>query len=287
MGIRTISIGSSSSGNSYIIQAGGSNILLDAGLTAKRIISALEQNNISPDDVDAVLVTHEHVDHVRSVRAIGRKCPRALFYASRGTVESAACFAYIPEERIRIIHAGDSMALGRTAEDSCDAISSDSEYCHNVTISAFNLSHDASEPTGFSISCGSDKLSVVTDTGIITDEIFDAVRDSTMLVFEANHDENLLMFGEYPYPVKMRIKGDHGHLSNSYAGEVLARILEYRQEEMPSPLHIMLAHLSFHNNAPLYARTTIESILEEKGYASDVDYTLTIAAKDEPTTFKL
>jgi phosphoribosyl 1,2-cyclic phosphodiesterase len=144
----------------------------------------------------------------------------------------------------------------------------------------------------------------VTDTGIITDGIYEAIRDAGKLVFESNHDEGLLMYGEYPYPVKVRIKSDHGHLSNKYAGETLARILADRREasrkevvsgpnEAPdsglqngaAPLEIMLAHLSFHNNAPYYARNTIVPILKESGFEMDEDYILTIAAKDEITTF--
>lgn len=275
MSIEVISIGSSSSGNSYIIRAGGKVLLLDVGLTAKRIMAALADEGIEPESVDAVLVTHEHIDHVKSVRAISRKCCNAAFYASRGTIEHTANFQYVPGDRVITVKAGDVFVIGvrRSSDD--------------VTIKAFALSHDASEPIGYTVSCGDDKLAIVTDTGIITDEIYNAISDANMLVFEANHDEDLLMFGEYPYPVKIRIKGDHGHLSNRYAGELLGRIMNDRSAASDAliPLRIMLAHLSFHNNAPFMARTTIESILQESGYEKDVHYILTIAAKDEITVF--
>ncbi|MBQ3291681.1 MAG: MBL fold metallo-hydrolase [Mogibacterium sp.] len=275
MSIEVISIGSSSSGNSYIIKAGSTRILLDVGLTAKKIVGALGDFDIDPGDVDAVLLTHEHVDHVKSVRAIGRKCSNALFVTSRGTAERTENFKYIPEERRRIIRSGDSVEF-RNGED-------------EVVVRSFSLSHDAAEPVGFTVEhygakdhC---KLGVVTDTGIVTDEIYDAIRDADMLVFEANHDEDLLIFGEYPYHLKVRIKGDHGHLSNKYAGEVLSRLIEERRQKSEAtqtePLGIMLAHLSFHNNAPFYARSTIEGLFTEKGYVRDTDYTLTIAPKDD------
>ncbi len=280
MSIEVISIGSSSSGNSYIIRAEENVILLDVGLTAKRITSALADAEISPEDVQAVLVTHEHVDHVRSVRAISRKCSNAVFYASRGTIMGAQNFSYVPEERLRTVAAGDMIQLGETE------------------ISVFPLSHDAREPVGYTFSSGGEKLAVVTDTGIITDDIFEAIRDADKLVFESNHDEDLLMYGEYPYHVKVRIKSDHGHLSNRYAGEIIAKMIDDRRrrhfagEASPEgadlsrhPLDIMLAHLSFHNNAPYYARNTIEPILKENGFERDVDYTLSIAAKDETTVF--
>lgn len=277
MSIQVISIGSSSSGNSYIIKAGGRVILLDVGLTAKRIIGALSDYGILPEEVDAVLITHEHVDHVKSVRAVCRKCCNADFYASRGTVIGTANFAYVPDDRLHIISAGDSVIIGETGDDSADDR-------RNVLVKVFELSHDAREPVGYTLSCGGEKLAVVTDTGIITDEIYDAIRDADRLVFESNHDEDLLMYGEYPYHVKVRIRSDHGHLSNRYAGETLARLLGERSGRQ-TPLEIMLAHLSFHNNAPYYARNTIEPILEERGFERDVDYTLSIASKDEITVF--
>ena len=268
MSIQVISIGSSSSGNSYLIQAAGRVILLDVGLTAKRITEAITGAGLTPEDVDAVLVTHEHIDHVKSVRAISRKSSNAVFYATRGTVEGTANFAYVPEERLRIVRAGDEIILPGTDAD--------------VTIGVFPLSHDAREPVGYTVSCKGCKLAVVTDTGIITDEIYDAISDADKLVFESNHDEGLLMYGEYPYHVKVRIKSDHGHLSNAYAGGVLARILSDRSAST-KPLDILLAHLSFHNNAPYYARNTIEPVLKENGFEKDVHYTLSIAAKDEIT----
>ena len=297
MSIEVISIGSSSSGNSYIIKAGGRVILLDVGLTAKKIVGALTENGLEPEDVDAVFVTHEHTDHVKSVRAICRKCCNADFYATRGTVLGTPNFAYVPDDRLHIVSAGDTLIIGETGD-------AEPEDRKNVRVDVFEISHDAREPVSYTFTCGGEKLAVVTDTGIITDGIYEAIRDAGKLVFESNHDEGLLMYGEYPYPVKVRIKSDHGHLSNKYAGETLARILADRREasrkevvsgpnEAPdsglqngaAPLEIMLAHLSFHNNAPYYARNTIVPILKESGFEMDEDYILTIAAKDETTFF--
>ena len=287
MAIDVISIGSSSSGNSYIIMAGGRTILLDVGLTAKRILGALEHFDIDPEEVDAVLITHEHTDHSKSVRAISRKCPHAVFYASKGTVEGAGNFIYVPEERLRIVKAGTSFVLRpaeREKEGAENAASSDSP---DVIISTFPLSHDAAEPLGFTITSRGEKLAVVTDTGVVNDEIYAAISDADYLVFEANHDVDMLMFGDYPYPVKVRIKGEKGHLSNDYAGDVLASILSDRKVcRAKAPLRIMLAHLSFHNNAPLFARQTVEDALGAAGFHKEDDYTLEVAAK-EGLTFML
>jgi phosphoribosyl 1,2-cyclic phosphodiesterase len=150
-----------------------------------------------------------------------------------------------------------------------------------MEIGAFPLSHDAAEPLGFTVTSGGEKLAIVTDTGIVSEEIYAAISDSDLLVFEANHDVDMLMFGDYPYPVKVRIKGEKGHLSNDYAGDVLAAILADRKASRAQrPLRIMLAHLSFHNNAPLFARQTVEDALGAAGFRRGEDYLLDVAAKE-------
>ena len=264
--IEIVSVGSSSSGNSYIIMTEGRTVLVDAGLPAKKIIGALEHLGTDPADVDAVLITHEHTDHVKSVRAISRKCCNAFFYASRGTVENTAGFCHVPQERVVLLSAGEIVRL-----DNDD----------DMEFGAFPLSHDAAEPLGFTVTSCGEKLAIVTDTGVVSEEIYAAVRDADMLVFEANHDVDMLMFGEYPYPVKVRIKGEKGHLSNDYAGDVLAYILADRKaRQAQEPLRIMLAHLSFHNNAPLFARQTVEDALVTAGFHKGEDYLLDVAAKE-------
>jgi len=307
-----VSAGSSSSGNSYIIIAGPHTIILDVGLPAKKIKGALEHLGCAPEDVGAVLVTHEHVDHVKSVRAISRCCMNADFFASAGTVRSAQNFSHVPEERIRLMRSGDSVVItgaGRASGDEApdapdEGLCADEELyavdglCADdaddrVVIRSFSLSHDAAEPLGFSIEAGGEKLAVVTDCGTINDEVFEAVKDADQLVFEANHEEEMLMFGEYPYPVKVRIKSDMGHLSNVCAGDVLARILEHRARRREQrqgdgssdapvrrPLRIMLAHLSFHNNTPDFAKQTVEDRLDAAGFMKGSDYLLDVAAKE-------
>ena len=327
MALEVVSIGSSSSGNSYIILAGSRTILLDVGLTAKKIIGALEHFDIAPEDVDAVLVTHEHVDHVKSVRAISRKCCNAVFFTSRGTYDATENFAYVPEERLRIVGAGDKVMLSGPGDSCSEAGKTSGNTDNAVTIGIFPLSHDAREPLGYTISTGGEKLAIVTDTGIITDEIYEAIKDAGKLVFESNHDEHLLMFGEYPYYVKQRIKSDFGHLSNDYAGSVLSRLLSERYEDLhpetgifsgsahdeyidldadldsdtddgsdrngsggtgsgDKAISIMLAHLSEHNNLPLYASQAVEAALKDSGFRRGVHYKLTVAAKETLTIMK-
>ena len=263
MSLEVISIGSSSSGNSYIIKAGSANILLDVGLAAKTITGALDECGIELDSIDGVLVTHEHIDHVKSVRAISRKCSNAVFYASRGTVAGCSNFQYVPEDRLEIVRGGDCVAIG------------------DAEVSCFRLSHDANEPLGYSVTADGQKLTVITDTGIVTEEIFNEMLDADILVFEANHEVNLLMMGPYPYSVKQRIKGDLGHLSNVTSAEVLNAVLKRKNAADPDAMpSIMLAHLSDKNNSPYQAKLTIVGMLQEKGWLRDEHYKLTVAARE-------
>ena len=302
MGIRIRSIGSSSSGNSYLIQGGNTNVLLDLGLSAKKIKTALSTLGVEKDSIEAVLITHEHIDHVRSVRQISKDFDNIRFYASRGTVENTDKFDYVDDTRLTYIKAGDTFQIG------------------DFAVKAFALSHDAAEPVGYSFECGGERLSVITDTGIVTAEIFEEMKRADKLVFESNHEKNILLMGPYPYNVKLRILSDEGHLSNVTAGEVLAEVLqakgkkrgeasearevrdvaeaaEARDEAETSSareiregaeaaetssacLKVMLAHLSDTNNTPYQARITVGDILQSAGYEADRDYELIVAMKE-------
>ena len=305
MGIRIRSIGSSSSGNSYLIQGGNTNVLLDLGLSAKKIKMALSTLGVEKDSIEAVLITHEHIDHVRSVRQISKDFDNIRFYASRGTVENTDKFDYVDDSRLTYIKAGDTFQIG------------------DFAVKAFALSHDAAEPVGYSFECGGERLSVITDTGIVTAEIFEEMKRADKLVFESNHEKNILLMGPYPYNVKLRILSDEGHLSNVTAGEVLAEVLkakgkkrgeargeaEIREEAEASEaaeardeaetssareiregaeaaetssacLKVMLAHLSDTNNTPYQARITVGDILQSAGYEADRDYELIVAMKE-------
>ena len=299
MGIRIRSIGSSSSGNSYLIQGGNTNVLLDLGLSAKKIKTALSTLGVEKDSIEAVLITHEHIDHVRSVRQISKDFDNIRFYASRGTVENTDKFDYVDDTRLTYIKAGDTFQIG------------------DFAVKAFALSHDAAEPVGYSFECGGERLSVITDTGIVTAEIFEEMKRADKLVFESNHEKNILLMGPYPYNVKLRILSDEGHLSNVTAGEVLAEVLKSKEkkrgeargeaeardeaetssarevrdvaeaaeardeaETSSARLKVMLAHLSDTNNTPYQARITVGDILQSAGYEADRDYELIVAMKE-------
>lgn len=263
MDLGIISIGSSSSGNSYVITNGRTRIVLDVGLSCRKIRTGLQQHGIAEEAVNGILITHEHIDHVNSIRATTRCLPNAHVFASRGTITSCDKFQYVPNERLHAIAAQDERMIG------------------DIRVKAFRLSHDAAEPIGYSFKSGNTKLTVVTDTGIVTDEIFEEIKTSDILVLESNHEVSMLEMGPYPYSVKRRILSNHGHLSNVTAGETLAQMLDQRASlDLKTTPQILLAHLSFNNNAPSVADVTVKNILHDAGFVHGSDYLMDIAAKD-------
>lgn len=255
------SIGSSSSGNAYLIAGGSTRILLDAGLSAKRIREGMAECGVRPEDVQAVLLTHEHIDHVRSIATVAKNCAEARIIASRGTVQSCDKFERVPKDRIELVEAQTEQRVG------------------DFRIRTFALSHDAAEPIGFSISDGEEQVTVATDTGVITDEIYEEIRTADKLVLESNHEERILEMGPYPYSVKRRILSDHGHLSNVSTGIALAHVLEQRRSEGRNPQHILLAHLSSKNNTPEQALLTVRNILAENDFKAGRDYEMGVASR--------
>ncbi|MBR0373922.1 MAG: MBL fold metallo-hydrolase [Mogibacterium sp.] len=268
MPLKIISIGSSSSGNSYLITSGRTNLLLDVGLTGRVIKSALAGFGLCAKDINGLFVTHEHIDHIRSLRMMARECADAQIVTSRGTRNACPAFEFIAPDRLKLVQSQSELVIG------------------DIYARAFSLSHDAAEPVGFSFSSGGESLTVVTDTGVVTDEIFYEIAGADKLVLEANHEVSVLEVGPYPYMLKRRILSDVGHLSNEAAGNALARAVDLRVDKVKAgqdPIHVMLAHLSTTNNTPDNARLTVKDVLREHGFAAGNDYLLNIAAKSDIT----
>ncbi len=260
MDLQFCSISSGSKGNCYLVKAGEKIILIDAGISGKKIEEGLLQAGILANQVDAVLVTHEHSDHVKSIRMVCKKSEKAYIYANRATWEQIADENLA--ERHRVFNSGEPFAIG------------------DIEIMPFRLHHDAVEPVGYSITYKGKKLSILTDTGYVCEEIYDEIKDTDLLVLEANHEVNVLKMCSYPYQVKMRILGDHGHLSNTAAADCIVRILQGRKKR----LTVLLAHLSKENNTPEMAKITIRNGLEENGLLdiNKVDVDVITQAKQSP-----
>ncbi|MCQ2550977.1 MAG: MBL fold metallo-hydrolase [Clostridia bacterium] len=248
------SFSSDSSGNSYLIKNESTAILLDVGISCKKIEAGLKENSLTLSDVDGILLTHEHIDHVKSVGTV-RKKSGATFYLSEGTLDSIDM-----EEGFQVVKAGESFKVG------------------DILVKAFNLSHDAKEPIGYSLSDQDGKIVVVTDTGIVTDEIADEVSTADLLVIEANHEVNILRLGDYPYQVKRRILGEYGHLSNEASGKCILDFVKAKEGKVPK---VVLAHLSSKNNTPIQAYLTIRNILEEGEIFVGKDLEMDVIVKDQ------
>jgi phosphoribosyl 1,2-cyclic phosphodiesterase len=233
-------LASGSSGNSVYIQSATTTLLLDVGISARQLeqrLRAVTDKTLA--DIDAIVLTHEHIDHVRGLKqAIKRSS--AKVYATEGTWEQ----------------------VKREVDESFDKryrVVADCPFTiGDITITPFAVSHDAEEPVAYRFDCGEDSLAVVTDLGYVSDHIKQVIQNCKAYVWEANHDVDMLRAGRYPWSVKRRILGDKGHLSNYDSAVALADVLgddDYRE--------VYLAHLSEENNQPDLAELTVSSVLRE------------------------
>lgn len=237
------SLGSGSSGNALLLDDGRACVLVDCGIGPRQLAKALAAANRTPDDIEAVLVTHEHIDHVRGLKALARTDSRLV--SSEGTA-SAAMLPTAAWEEIRL---GATLRVGQ------------------MTVTALAVSHDAKEPCGYHIASDvGGKVVVITDIGCRDDALIDPLSDADLIVLEANHDLQMLRNGPYPHYLKRRVLSSSGHLSNSECGSLLADSLK----RVPSPGEVWLAHLSQTNNRPQLAVTTVRQSLASAGVATTV-----------------
>ena len=234
-------LASGSKGNSVYVEMDGARLLIDAGISAARITKGLRARGVEPQSLDAVLVTHEHIDHVRGLRTLAKQYHLPIL-ATRGTLAG--------------------IDGGAAFEDDMHGITN-AFMIRDVTVRPFAISHDAAEPCGFRIE-GSHCCTIATDLGVVTETVQNAMEGADVLVLEANHDADLLRQGNYPWPLKRRILSRHGHLANGDAAWALTR--------MKKPLRkVYLAHLSEENNSPALARDTVKDILASRGVTLDVE----------------
>lgn len=257
------SFASSSSGNCYLIKSEKTNLLVDLGISASQISRNLGLLGIKSQDVAGVLLTHEHIDHIKSVSAFHKLAPEARFIASGGTIGAL-------KEKI-VNQLSGCLTLTEETEDISIG---------DIQIHYFHLSHDAADPIAYTFEKEGKKVSIVTDTGCVTEEIQQAIAGSDILVLEANHEENILLYGKYPYHIKRRILSDKGHLSNEAAGRCLCRLLrELDGKKVPK---VFLAHLSRENNTPQQAYLTVRNLLEEEDFLIGRDLKMDVITKEEP-----
>ena len=253
-------IASGSSGNCAFIGSDNTRILIDAGLSGKRAESALSAMGIPPESLDALLITHEHSDHVQGIGILSRRFDLPV-YATPGTWEAMDRFGAIgkihPCNKL-LVYSGERLVF------------------NDLCIHPFAIPHDAAEPVGYTVESEGRKIAVATDIGKITPLIERHLADCDLLLLEANHDVDMLENGPYPIQLKRRILGDRGHLSNANAGLLLTKVYSERLR------HIFLGHLSEENNRPAVAHQTVNDILTANGIDTKKQVKLVVADRHRP-----
>lgn len=235
--MRMCSIASGSSGNCIYAGSDSTHLLIDTGISGKRTEKGLEELELSMRDIDGIFITHEHVDHIQGLGVLSRKYQIPI-YCTEGTKRGI-----LADRRI-----------GDVEEALFQVVRPDRKYIvKDMAVTPIRISHDAADPVGYRISHGRQKGAVVTDLGVYNDYIVEHLKGMDILFLEANHDVNMLQVGPYPYPLKQRILGERGHLSNEASGKLLCRVLH---DDLKA---IVLAHLSKENNLPELAYETVRA----------------------------
>ena len=242
-------LASGSKGNAIYVTDGYSSILIDAGLSGKEIQRRMLSRGLSPETLDGIIVSHEHADHIQGVGILSRKY-RIPVYMSPKTAEAVGSQIGRVFD-LNHFQCGTPFSAG------------------SLSFHPFSISHDAEDPAGFTLQKNGIKIGVATDLGIATAMVREHLKDSTLLILEANHDPNMLMEGPYPWFLKQRIKGRSGHLSNEDTQTLLTSI---RGDRLT---HVILAHLSETNNHPDLAMKVVGQALESR------QVRLSVAAQDQ------
>lgn len=259
MKIKFCSLSSGSSGNCQYIETKNSRILIDAGFSGKRIEALLKSIDVEPSSIDAILVTHEHIDHVKGVGVLSRRYGIDI-HANENTWKAMTPIINdVKDTHTKVFQSNKVFQL------------------QDLHILPFKISHDAVEPVGYIIYYRNKKISIVTDTGWVNDNTKNLLKDSNLFFMESNHDVRMLREGSYPWHLKKRIMSTKGHLSNYDAGMILGDILSGFGET------VLLAHLSKDNNRPEIAYNTVRNTIRNLGLDVDKDINLGLTFRDKTT----
>ena len=251
------SLYSGSSGNCLFIKANNTKILIDAGVSMKKIEVALKNFEVSITDIDAILITHEHIDHIQSVGNISKKYNIPIFATSKTLEASPKQNEMILDKNKKIITNNESFTIG------------------DIKIHSFKIPHDAADPCGYSLSYKNDKISIATDIGHMTNDILKNIDGSKFILLESNYDPDVLKYTKYPFHLKSRIAGPYGHLSNKVAGQTINYLIKSGLKKA------ILGHLSKESNFPELAYQTVIDELIENGTNTD-SFELSVASRNSP-----
>lgn len=249
------SLYSGSSGNSLFIETSNTKILVDAGVSSKKIEKALEEIEIEPHTLDGILVTHEHIDHVQSLGTLSRKFDLPVFVNQETLDAMPKQKDKISDKNIKLFKVKENFSIG------------------DLDIKPFSIPHDAANPCGFNIWKDDKKISIATDIGHMTNNILKNLEESLFIMLEANYDPEVLRCSSYPFTLKSRIAGPTGHLSNELAGKTISYLLKSGLK------NAMLGHLSKESNFPELAYQTVIDELISNNY-DEKSLKLSVAKRD-------
>lgn len=258
--MRVCNLASGSAGNCTYVEGERAKILVDCGLTASELSARLSLLGVGIDDIDAVIISHEHIDHIRSLGTLSKKFNKKIY-------------AYVDEwpailAKQKNVNPANQMAFFDMPFE-----------IGGIQITPIKLPHDSHTCFGFSFEQNDKKFSILTDLGQTNDRILSQVAGSVLVYLEANHDEQMLMENpNYPLALKKRILSGHGHLSNISSARAIEKLSRYGTKQ------VVLSHLSEKNNTPDLAYDTICSYLDERGIKQGENIRIDIARQDRPTT---
>lgn len=258
--MRLCSIASGSSGNCIYVGTDATNLLVDAGISGKKTDAGLKELGIAGSEVDGILITHEHSDHISGLGVLARKYGIPI-YGTKGTLNAIRAYS----------------GLGKVDPELFHVINSDDAFCiKDITVHPMHISHDAAEPVAYRMSHDKKKIGIITDLGMYNDYTIENLKGMDALFIEANHDVRMLQVGPYPYYLKQRILGDRGHLSNELSGRLLGALLHDNMKQ------VVLGHLSKENNMAELAYETVrlEIMNGDNPYDGD-DFPIQVARRSD------
>lgn len=254
------SLYSGSSGNSLFVSSDKAKVLIDAGLPGKSIENALLNIGHNTKDIDAIFVTHEHIDHTKGVGVLSRKYDIPIYVNAPTWQAMLGTIGKIKEHNIKVIE-------------------NNHANIKDIDILSYKISHDAAAPSGYALQNKDKKVCIATDLGFFSDVVNDSIKDADVILLESNHDVEMLKFGPYPYNLKRRILSDIGHLSNEDCGKAIVNITNNKFKK------IILGHLSKTNNYPELAYQTVLNVLNSANIKLNKDLSLSMAKRDMPSNY--
>ncbi len=255
-------LASGSTGNTSLIETGQHKILMDAGLSGKKIKTLLAEVGVEINDIDLVFLSHDHSDHSKGLGVLMRRYPQIAAYANSGTWEyltESQKIGQLPVQQMNLIEPGQTKTFG------------------DLDVTAFATSHDAAQPQYYVFTSGGKRMAFLTDTGYVSHKVKDVIADADAYLMEFNYDDMMLRNGPYSWALKQRILSDVGHLSNEDAGQALLDVVSNKTK------HIFLAHRSQHNNTAKLAYDAAKQMLVNGDANLPSDVKILVADPDEPT----